>query len=334
MKNIKIIFVLAAAFISVFVIKAVGKEKFFFQMANTKDNVILQSANNAVDSLGQTSPEIFSKNEADISSDFLTNMKCGNELQLSANLALARFLNNNNKVYEFNPDNYWPIASITKLMTAVVVKENIDPLKSVTFADKEILGQNSVENFKTGEIYKAGDLLKAMLLLSSNDAAEALADNLPDDLSAGFSRDKFIYLMNKKAKDLDLDETVFFDPTGLSAKNQSTPNDILKMISYIHQNYPEILKITSQKSSPIVELNSKRKRNLSNINEFAGQLDFIGGKTGFIDEAQGNLVSLFSLKKEPVAIVVLGSQDRFGDTRKLFDCVKNSDVSPTENIID
>jgi len=325
MRNIKIVILLVLVFISVFAIKAIGKEKIFSQTANISDNVILQSADGNAAFADQNNQEILSRNEMAISPDLLTNMKCGDNLVLSAHLALVRFLNNNNRTYEINANSYWPIASITKLMTAIVAKENIDPLKQITFSDDEILGQNSAENFKSGETYKAGDLMKSMLLLSSNDAAESLSNNLPDNLTGDSSRNKFIELMNSKARDLNLSETVYFDPTGLSAKNQSTPNNIFKIISYLYQNYPDILKITSQKTLPIIELNLKKKINVSNMNEFAGQADFIGGKTGYIDEAQGNLVSLFNVKKEPVVIVVLGSQDRFGDTRKLLDCVKNPD---------
>ncbi len=328
MKNFKIIaalIVVATSFLAMrfigtsFSSIAAGKEdKKTFQTANLIDNAAYQPAGTSGDFNAQNNSEILSQNTIATSSPYLTNMACIDSLSLSAHLALIRFLNDNNKIYELNVDNRWPVASITKLITALVVEDNVDLSKSITFTDNEILGQNSAEKFKAGETYKASDLLKAMLLLSSNDAAEAFAND--------FGRDKFIDLMNQKAKDLNLSETSFFDPTGLSAKNQSTPNDIFKIVSYIYQNHPEILKITSQKSAYIVELNSKMRELVLNINNFAGQPDFIGGKTGSIDESGENLVSLFNVNREPVAIVVLGSQDRFGETKELLNCVQNSDA--------
>ncbi len=335
MKNIKIISALAVVLISFFAIRAIGPffantaagegDKKTFQTASLIDSANYQPLGVSGNFNVQNNSEILSQNAIATSSAYLTNMGCIDGLSLSAHLALIRFLNDNNKIYELNVDNRWPIASITKLITAVVAEDNIDPAKAITFTADEILGQNSAEKFKAGETYKAGDLLKAMLLLSSNDAAEALARD--------FGRDKFIELMNQKARDLNLIETSFFDPTGLSAKNQSTPNDIFKIVSYLYQNHPEIFKITSQKSAYIVELNSKMRELVSNINTFAGRPDFIGGKTGSIDESGENLVSLFNVNKEPVAIIVLGSQDRFGETKELLNCVQNPDGAQASDII-
>ena len=274
---------------------------------------------NKLNNNGQNSSEVLSNNLISTSSAFSANFECNAEI--SARLALVRFLSQNNKVFELNADNRWPLASITKLMTAIVSLENMDSEKSVALTDQMISVEEGVGGFKAGEIFKAKDLLKALLLISSNGAAEALAQD--------FGKEKFIDLMNQKAKELHLNETAFFDPSGLSARNQSTPNDILKLMDYLRDNHKEILKITIQKSGSIFELNSNTRRMLSNINEFAGEPNFLGGKTGFTDEAQGNLVSLFTVqqglspafKNEPVVIVVLGSHDRFGDTKKLLNCI-------------
>lgn len=315
MKKLKIIFILAIVPISFFVVKAVGQQKILNQKADVSQEIFQSVQKNRFTSADDNS-ELEAQNFISTSTGYLTNIFCGEEVALTARLALVRFLNNNNKIYELNVDSHWSIASITKLITAVVAEEKIDPEKKIIFSDEIFTGESDRADFKVGDTFKSKDLVKAMLMLSSNNAAEALAQS--------FSREDFINLMNEKTKELNLNETRFFDPTGLSAKNQSTPNDIFKIINYLYQSHPEILKITAKKSDYILELNSKIKLFLSNINQFAGQTDFIGGKTGFTDEAQGNLVTIFSVKKEPVAIIILGSQDRFGDTKKLLECVQNS----------
>ena len=326
-RKLKIILVLVVVPISFFVVKAVGEQDDLEQAANVGDQVINQSfAQVQADGANQDSSKVLAEHYVSTSPNFLTNIHCGEDVSLSARLALVRFLNDNNRIYELNVNSHWPLASITKLVTALVAEENFDLKKTVTITDQMVLAEGEAGGFKTGEVFRAEDLIKAMLMLSSNDAAEALAQD--------FSRDEFIGLMNKKVAELGLGETMFFDPTGLSPKNQSTPNDIFKIVSYIYENRPDILKITTYKADYITDLNSKKKRKILNINEFAGQSDFIGGKTGFIDEAQGNLVSVFSVKKEPVTIVVLGSQDRFGETKKLLQCVQNPDVQDDSEYFD
>ena len=316
MKKLKIIFVLAIVPISFFVVKAVGQQKILNQKADVGQEIFQSIQKNRFNPADGNS-ELKAQNFISTSTGYLTNIFCGEEVALTARLALVRFLNNNNKIYELNVDSHWSVASITKLITAVVAGEKIDAEQKITFTDQMFTDENDMANFKAGETFKSIDLVKAMLMLSSNNAAEALAQS--------FSLEDFINLMNEKAKELNLSETRFFDSTGLSAKNQSTPNDIFKIINYLYQSHPEILKITAKKNDYILELNSKTKLFLSNINQFAGQTDFDGGKSGFTDEAQGNLVSIFSVKKEPIVIIILGSQDRFGDTKKLLECVQNSE---------
>lgn len=315
LRNFKIIIFLLVISTSLIVVKAIGEENKNFQTANISDGVVLQTVAESIGFSGQSGSSVLSDNSISGNLNYLTNIKCGGDLSLSANIAFVRFLSDNSKIYELNTVNHWPIASITKLITAIIAKENIGAMNLITITDQMLLAEGEAGNLKAGEIYKADDLVKTMLLLSSNDAAEALAQSI--------LKNNFVELMNQKAKELNLNETVFFDPTGLSSKNQSTTGDIFKIISYIYQKYPDILKITTQKSQTITEINSKSKKIIKNINEFAGQNDFIGGKTGFIDESQGNLVSMFMIKKDPVAIIVFGSQDRFGDTKKLLECVRN-----------
>lgn len=203
-------------------------------------------------------------------------------LQLES--ALVKNLATNFYFFELNTNQKWPLASLTKLMTAVVAMEEL-PL--------------------TPETQK---LLDQMLIVSSNEAAEKLAESYGN-------APKFIQRMNEKAKELGMRNTSFIDPHGLSFLNQTTIEDLEKLINYIIDKHPKILQITRRKS---VEVNGETKP--STI-EFAGEPNFIGGKTGYTDEAGGNLVSIFQYKGQPILIIVLGArgyEERFEQTRILY----------------
>lgn len=233
---------------------------------------------------------------------------------ISAEVASLRYLDNVSNIYELNADKHWPIASLTKLMTAVIAVERGDLNKTITINENILTTEGEIGGFTLGEVFKADDLLKAMLTISSNDAAVALAESISPE---------FVKLMNQKADELNLNEIKFDDPTGLSFLNQSTVNDLAKLMNYIYYNNPQILEITRQKEVKISELNSGTTRRLININQFAGQPDFIGGKTGYTEASGGNLISLFNKNERPVLIIVLGSKDRFGDTEKLSELTAN-----------
>ncbi|RJP44981.1 D-alanyl-D-alanine carboxypeptidase [Candidatus Parcubacteria bacterium] len=230
---------------------------------------------------------------------------------VSAERVLVADLRSGDDFLSIKKSGRWPLASITKLMGAVVVLRDMDLEQGVAVGEADFLPQSQEErSLTTGGRYRAADLLRAMLTASSNEAAEALANSL--------GRASFIAAMNAAARDWGLDETNFDDPTGLSASNQSTPADIQKLLLRIYDEYPDILKITRAKSWSIRNLDSGSVKAMKSTNLFAGQANFIGGKTGYTDEAGGNLVSVFRYRDRPLFIVVLGSDDRFGETEKLF----------------
>lgn len=242
-----------------------------------------------------------------------TGATCG--AGIGARLGLVRYLNSDEVLFERNPENRWPIASITKLMTAIVASEHGLLTKDVTLTEDMLKAEGSAGNFKAGEVVGGNDVLKAMLLASSNDAAEALAQT--------HGRDAFIRLMNEKARELRMLDTKYVDPSGLSPQNQSTANDLYKLMEHLSDSHPELLQVTRQRSATISIVGTKTKRKIVNINTFAGQSNFIGGKTGYIVEAEGNgnLITLFTHNNQPFVIVVLGSPDRFGETKSLLTCI-------------
>ncbi|MBI2406478.1 MAG: D-alanyl-D-alanine carboxypeptidase [Candidatus Harrisonbacteria bacterium] len=204
----------------------------------------------------------------------------------------------------------YPLASLTKLMTAVVAAENIGLLKTVTITEEDVLAEGDAGNFKPGETWSVRDLIGAMFAVSSNDAADALARFYDARL--------FVNAMQEKAAMLGMNDTSFFDPSGISPLNQSTAEDLVKLARYIERRHAALLALSATKEFVMLERNSGVERKLASINEFAGQNDFLGGKTGYTPEAHGNLISLFNADASKLLVIVLGTDARFGDTRALL----------------
>lgn len=244
-----------------------------------------------------------------LDSDF--NVYCSPEF--NGQSAIMRYINENFNFIERKPVNRWPIASLTKLMTAVVALEKIGPEKTILVSENAINSEGTAGNLSPGEIYIAIDLIKAMLLTSSNDAAVSLAE--------AYGTENFVREMNGKAGELGMLQTIFFEPTGLSFLNQSTPNDLAKLVNYIYANYPEIFGISRQKESLILNLETNQAKRLVNANQFVGRPDFLGGKSGFIDESKQNLISLFNKNGRAVLLIVLGSIDKYKETEELLKCL-------------
>lgn len=246
------------------------------------------------------------------------DLKC--ELNIDSPVAEGIIINKNldNKSVFFQKQIYLekPIASLTKLMTAVVAFENIDHNKIITLSPAAISSFGDFGDFKEGEQYKLTDLIKGMLVSSSNDAAVALAEQL--------SLKKFILLMNEKAKELKMTQTIFVDPNGLSSYNRSTANDLMLLTVYILERMPEIFSATKNSRLEIPELKSGKIKVIYNMNKFVENKNFIGGKTGFLlNLDKGSLISLFNYKDYIVAIIILDGDwtNRYKDTELILSCL-------------
>ena len=223
-----------------------------------------------------------------------------------------------NELNSFRADKRWPIASITKLMTAVVADKLY--LSSSSTFDFEVIRitQEMVETegasggLLVGEAFRADDLIKAMMLVSSNDAGAALAIH--------YGEEAFINEMNALAKEIGMVNTTFVDPTGLSVQNLSTVEDLRRLAKYVWEEQQYIFDISRKPSDIIRDRVNGTARRLVSINDFAGREDFLGGKTGSIPEAEGNLLSLFEVSGiiGPITIIVLGTEDRFGETENIL----------------
>jgi D-alanyl-D-alanine endopeptidase (penicillin-binding protein 7) len=210
----------------------------------------------------------------------------------------------------------WPIASISKLMTAAVTIDNLSIDQKITITPEAFAIDPSESTLAVGDTYTVSDLLRIMLLRSSNVAAEALADFY------GYGR--FLAAMNARAHDLGMQSTYYNDPSGLSSANQSTANDLTLLAQKIYADYPQILALTRLTQATVTNLATNKKIVVKTINDFAGRSDFVGGKTGYTDLADGNLLSIFRYEGRPIIIIIMGTDDaaRFTNTETLYNWFK------------
>lgn len=227
---------------------------------------------------------------------------------ISAASALVSDINSDKVLYDLRSGKQWSAASLTKLATALSAVEsfndkqpedlNFDDNPMIKISPAAIATESSAGNLISGRSYRLSDLLRAMLVFSSNDAAAATSEY--------FGGGKFIEFMNQEAVRVGMSDTRFFDPHGLTPLNLTTAKDLERLVRYIYDKHRDLLEITREKIEGATH-------------PFAGEEDFLGGKTGFIDESAGNLISLFQYQGKPIVIIVLGSKQRAEDTQILKD---------------
>ncbi|MDO8314294.1 MAG: D-alanyl-D-alanine endopeptidase [Rugosibacter sp.] len=218
-------------------------------------------------------------------------------------------------LYEKNANAVLPIASITKLMTAMVALDASPDLKETL-----IIGMEDVDLLKgthsrlnLGTQLSREEMLRLALMSSENRAASALSRHYPGGQKA------FVAAMNVKAKMLGLNDTRFFDPTGLTALNVSSSHDLAKMVSAAHQ-YPLIREFTTTVEE---EVNvAGRSQQFHNTNALVKSPAWQIGlsKTGYISEAGRCLVMQAWINSKPTIIVLLdsvGKMTRVGDANRI-----------------
>ena len=211
-----------------------------------------------------------------------------------------------------NSAGHFPIASITKLMNAVVATENNDLVHAIALTSDMLTPQGYSPSLFLGAVVAGRDLLRASLIQSTNDAAEALAHAAGPEI--------FIVNMNQKAKDLGMDDTHFEDTHGLSLQNRSTAGDLAKLMAYIYQNHPQILATTKDTDFWLPDPTGRLLK-FKNLNVFYQSPGFIGGKTGYLTEARQSIASVFNVGGKPVAIIVLYSKYRQADVASILEFV-------------
>lgn len=240
-------------------------------------------------------------------------------------------------LYNKNGDAKLPLASITKLMTALVTYELIDPDERI-YISPDSLKTEGESGFTDGEEFSMQDLNDLTLISSSNDGAVALSIEAARAASSKNPEQVFVTAMNLKAKELGLTHTSFQNATGLdidekTAGAHGSARDVALLMEHIILEQPETVALTTLSSARISN-NDGSYHLINNTNESVNDIQgLIASKTGFTDLAGGNLVVAFNAGlNRPVIVVVLGSsQDgRFTDTLDLIERTRKSLITSTE----
>ncbi len=243
-------------------------------------------------------------------------LKAVSSPRLHSSIALIYDQQTQSPLYTKNSDALAPIASITKLMTAMVVLDAQLPLDeeiTITVADIDTL-KGTHSRLRIGMSLARSELLKLALMASENRAAAALTRTFPGGTDAA------IMAMNAKARELGMQSTRFLDPTGLSSNNVSTANDLVKMVAAA-RDYPLIHQYTTTASHSVDGWRGREMR-FVNTNPLVKNASWDIGvsKTGYISEAGRCLVMGATINQRPVIIVLLdswGKHTRIGDANRI-----------------
>jgi len=236
------------------------------------------------------------------------------DLTDSAN-ALIVDANSGDVIYERDAGRPVPIASITKLMTALVVLDGQQPLDEVIVitADDKWKGKGAFSRLPVGAKLTRGDLLKLALMASENRAARTLGRNYPGGMKA------FVRTMNQKAKALGMTRTKFDDPSGLSSLNVSSPRDLSKLLNAVSRD-TRIREFSTLESHEVrIGKNSLVYRN---TNLLVGKQDWkiLVQKTGYTNDAGECLVMQAMIGDRAVNMVLMnsfGKLTRTADARRV-----------------
>ncbi len=232
------------------------------------------------------------------------------DLELEAKAAIVLDRETGKILYEKNINERLPIASLTKLIAALIVVENTDLDEEVTVSKKAVETEGNRVDLWPQEAISVKNLLYGLLVSSSNDAAVALAEHLGN----------FVDLMNERARTLGLKNTHFANPAGFDEpENFSTAYDLARFTSFLLDR-PLIFEILKIPRARVYSIDERINHLLLNTNKLLGVLpNIIGGKTGFTEEAGETMILVIKepTKNHLVIGVVLGSNDKFEETKKL-----------------
>lgn len=237
---------------------------------------------------------------------------------LSAQGVVVSDLGSGVPLYEKNSDTKLLPASTTKIVTALVALD-VYKLDQVLTIPRGVNVDGQKMGLYTGEQMKVEDLLYGLLVYSANDAAMTLALSHPEGYDA------FVNAMNEKAVKLSMLNTHFENPVGLDGGSQVTTAKDLLLASEVAMRNPTFAKIVGTKSIILTDTTGKTKYNLNNINELVGNVPGVMGvKTGWTENARENLVTYVDRDGHRIIVVLLGSQDRFGETKELINWIFES----------
>jgi D-alanyl-D-alanine endopeptidase (penicillin-binding protein 7) len=237
------------------------------------------------------------------------------DLKLKSSSVLIIDQSDSSVLYSRHPDVAMPIASITKLMTALVVldaKQPLDELIQITDADRD-MPKGSFSRLTVGTTLSRGDLMHLALMSSENRAAHALGNNYPGGMPA------MVAAMNAKAAELGMVSSRFVDPTGLSSQNVASPEDLTKLVIAASHN-PRIREYSTDSRYAVkVRRHMVEFHNTDNLVANPAW-NIIVQKTGYISEAGKCLVMAAVIEGRSVVIVLLdslGKYTRVADAKRI-----------------
>lgn len=287
----------------------------------------------------QSQSNKFSKN---ITNEIIQIKKNFPETDITAKSVYIWDIEGQRKIYAKNEEDQLPLASLTKIMTALVA---ID--KSESFAKVKITSDSIKQEGDSGlvdeEKWALKDLIDFSLITSSNDGIYAVASAIENknkqenpersinsenfsDIKNENDRNNFVELMNEKAQELSLSRTFYLNETGLDSSENinggyGSAEDMAKLFAYLIKNKPEMIESTAYSEVKITSLDNV-KHTAQNTNEIIGIIpNLIASKTGYTDVSGGNLVVAFDFGlMKPIVISILGStkEGRFEDMKKLI----------------
>ncbi len=231
-------------------------------------------------------------------------------------------------LYAKNAENAMPIASITKIMTAMVVldgKQNLDEAIVIADADVDMI-KLSRSRLPVGSTFRREDLMRLALMASDNRAAAALGRTYPGGSPA------FVAAMNAKAQSMKLTHTNFVDPTGLAPGNVASPQDLAVLVAGASE-YKMIREFSTTPELHVTLPDSGKQLGFNNTNSLVRAEGWNIGlsKTGFINEAGKCLVMHATINNNPVVIVLLdswGRLTRIGDANRVKKWLETAKISP------
>jgi len=245
-------------------------------------------------------------------------------LDISAKSALVYDITTQKVLFLKNPDKKLPMASLTKIMTAVVALERAKKDNKYLVSGIDLIGENSM-GLSIGETLSLDELVYGLILTSGNDAAESLASNFEG------GRAKFIVAMNNKAKALGLSSTHFTNPTGLEGDGDqyTTAQDLLVMTNYAMQ-FPLFRKVVGTFNFHVPYSANHKEFYLENeTNLLTSYPGVMGVKDGYTPEAGLCLVSYLNFKGHKIIGIILGSDNRRQEMKDLLDySLKIQNITP------
>lgn len=247
--------------------------------------------------------------------------------QVTAKSVLMYDLTTEKAIFEKNPRDRLPMASLTKIMTAIISLENPRNDDRYVVHEYNLVGEDSM-GLSTGEILTLEELLYGLMLPSGNDASEVLASNSP------LGREGFLKAMNDKAKALGLKDTQFSNPSGLQGDGiqHTTAYDMLVITRYALENFPLFREIVAKPEYFLPETSTHSAYHLISETNLLTTYDGVKGvKTGYTPEAGLCLITYLDYEGHEIIGIILNSENRRMEMKELLDySLRSLQMEPPE----